>query len=44
MDHYDGFGDMGSRAPAVKGLTPGEVNMNAFGESPAFYPFNQRSV
>ncbi|HEY8289031.1 MAG TPA: thiamine pyrophosphate-dependent enzyme, partial [Acetobacteraceae bacterium] len=41
-DRADSFGDTVARALAVKGLTMVEVDMNAVGEFPAYYPFNQR--
>jgi acetolactate synthase-1/2/3 large subunit len=38
----DTFGDTVARALAIKGLTMVEVDMNAVGEFPAYYPFNQK--
>ncbi len=37
----DAFGDTVAKAIAIKGLTMVEVDMNAVGEFPAYYPFNQ---
>ena len=44
VDRADRFGETVARALAVKGLTLVEVDMNAVGEFPAYYPFNQRSA
>jgi acetolactate synthase-1/2/3 large subunit len=44
VDHADAFGDTVAKALEVKGLTLVEVDMNAVGEFPAYYPFNQRSA
>lgn len=44
VDHADAFGDTVANALEVKGLTLVEVDMNAVGEFPAYYPFNQRSA
>lgn len=38
------FGATVAQALAVKGLTMVEVDMNAIGEFPAYYPFNQRAA
>jgi acetolactate synthase-1/2/3 large subunit len=43
VDHADGFGDTVAQALAVKGLTLVEVDMNAVGEFPPYYPFNRRA-
>ena len=44
VDHADAFGDTVAKALEVKGLTLVEVDMNAVGEFPAYYPFYQRSA
>lgn len=41
-DRADTFGHTVAQALAIKGLTMVEVDMNAVGEFPAYYPFNQR--
>ena len=38
----DSFGATVAKALAIKGLTMVEVDMNAIGEFPPYYPFNQR--
>lgn len=38
------FGTTVAQALAVKGLTMVEVDMNAIGEFPAYYPFNRRAA
>jgi acetolactate synthase-1/2/3 large subunit len=38
----DTFGDTVATALAIKGLTMVEVDMDAVGEFPAYYPFNQK--
>ena len=38
----DTFGDTVARALAIKGLTMVEVDMNAVGEFPPYFPFNQK--
>ena len=42
VDRADAFGSTVAQALAIKGLTMVEVDMNAVGELPAYYPFNQR--
>jgi len=44
VDRAEAFGETVSQALAVKGLTLVEVDMNAVGEFPPYYPFNQRSA
>jgi acetolactate synthase-1/2/3 large subunit len=41
-DRADTFGATVAEALAIKGLTMVEVDMNAVGEFPPYYPFNQR--
>ena len=43
VDRADAFGETVARALAVNGLTLVEVDMNAVGELPPYYPFNRRS-
>jgi len=42
-DRAEAFGETVGKAIAVKGLTLVEVDMNAVGEFPPYYPFNQRA-
>ncbi len=44
VQQADAFGDTVAQALAVPGLTLVEVDMNAVGEFPAYYPFNQRAA
>ncbi len=43
VDRADAFGSTVAQALAVNGLTLVEVDMNAVGEFPPYYPFNQRA-
>ncbi len=40
--HAETFGDMVARAMAIRGLTMVEVDMEAVGEFPPYFPFNQK--
>jgi len=42
-DHAEAFGETVGKAIAVDGLTLVEVDMDAVGEFPPYYPFNQRT-
>ena len=44
VDHADTFGDTVAKALAVTGPSLVEVDMNAVGEFPPYYPFNQRGM